>query len=139
MTMNATKTPRNSLCPCGSGRKFKRCCLRREDGLSAQVNLRRDALRAAEPPAFRYKNRLFPAVRSPNRNRAAIWKRLFCEVPLEGPGFLTLTLAYTSESLRRNGIRSGQFLTLDLPEIDFHGKAFVQCIQDTADAALTRG
>ena len=139
MTTNATKTPRNALCPCGSGRKFKRCCLRREDGLSAQVNLRRDALRAAESPAFRFTNRLLPAVRSPNRNRAATWKHVFCEVPLEGPGFLTLTLAYTSESLRRNGIRSGQFLTLDLPEIEFHGEAFVQCLQDTVDAALREG
>ena len=64
---------------------------------------------------------------------------MFCEVPLEGSGFLTLTLAYTSESLRRNGIRSGQFLTLDLPEIDFHGEAFVQCIQDTADAGSREG
>ena len=64
---------------------------------------------------------------------------MFCEVPLQGSGFLTLTLAYTSESLRRNEIRSGQFLTLDLPEIGFHGKAFVQCLQDTADAALHKG
>ena len=64
---------------------------------------------------------------------------MFCEVPLEGSGFLTLTLAYTSESLRRNGIPSGQFLTLDLPEIDFHGQAFVQCLQDTADAASRDG
>ncbi len=64
---------------------------------------------------------------------------MFCEVPLEGSGFLTLTLAYTSESLRRNGIRSGQFVALDLPEIDFHGEAFVQRIQDTADAASREG
>ena len=103
MTTNATKTPRNALCPCGSGRKFKRCCLRRDYGQSAQANLWRDAPRAAEPPAFRYTNRLLPAVRSPNRNRATTWKHVFCEVPLEGPGFLTLTLAYTSESLRRTG------------------------------------
>ena len=37
MTTNAKKTPRNALCPCGSGRKFKRCCLRREDGLSRKL------------------------------------------------------------------------------------------------------
>ena len=139
MATIVTKTPRNALCPCGSGRKFKRCCLRREDGLSAQANLWRDAPRAAEPPAFRYKNRLSPAVQSPYRNSAVTWNRVFCEVPLEDSGFLTLTLACTSESLRRNGIRSGQFLTLDLPEIEFHGEAFVQCIQDTADAASREG
>lgn len=30
MTKHATKLGRNDLCPCGSGRKYKRCCETRE-------------------------------------------------------------------------------------------------------------
>ena len=26
----SAKTPRNAPCPCGSGRKYKNCCLRKE-------------------------------------------------------------------------------------------------------------
>ena len=32
-----TKTGRNDLCPCGSGRKFKKCCEARERGTRSRV------------------------------------------------------------------------------------------------------
>jgi uncharacterized protein YecA (UPF0149 family) len=34
----APKIPRNSLCTCGSGKKYKKCCLiRREEQLAQQI------------------------------------------------------------------------------------------------------
>ena len=32
-----TKTGRNDLCPCGSGKKFKKCCEAREAGSRSRV------------------------------------------------------------------------------------------------------
>jgi uncharacterized protein YecA (UPF0149 family) len=29
--IRVTKTPRNALCPCGSGLKYKRCCLNKKE------------------------------------------------------------------------------------------------------------
>lgn len=46
-----SKTGRNQPCPCGSGKKYKTCCLRKDE------DAKRQAERAAQPPAGRSSGR----------------------------------------------------------------------------------
>jgi hypothetical protein len=47
------KSGRNDPCPCGSGRKYKKCCLRNDEELVRQIPVsRRNDLSGQEPPAL---------------------------------------------------------------------------------------
>ncbi len=50
------KTGRNDLCPCGSGRKYKRCCLSKDQALVRQAGATTANVRAL-PPHVRRRNR----------------------------------------------------------------------------------
>jgi hypothetical protein len=64
---------------------------------------------------------------------------VFCRVPLDGEGFVTLALAYTAEFLQADGLRSGDFLPLEISEIGFSGQAFVMAVQDSTVPATREG
>ena len=130
------KTSRNAPCPCGSGKKFKRCCLLQQGNSEPP-----DVGFPAQPKLLgpRFVNRLATGSNSVPRNRIATWKRVFCQVPLQNGAFRVLTLGYTSEFVNRISLRSGAFIELDLEEIDFRGQAFIIAIQDTRAPATRNG
>ncbi len=47
------KTGRNDPCPCGSGAKYKRCCLPRDEAAAAEAAATRAAEQPARPPRGR--------------------------------------------------------------------------------------
>ncbi len=47
--MSATKIGRNDVCPCGSGRKYKKCCQAADDARRAEEERAREAAERARP------------------------------------------------------------------------------------------
>jgi len=50
ITTNMAKTGRNDLCPCGSGKKYKRCCLERDEAAASAAREEARAAAAASSP-----------------------------------------------------------------------------------------
>ncbi len=131
-----TKPSRNAPCPCGSGLKFKRCCLQNTNhvGLASKDT--------SEPPGSQTSastNHTSAGERSTGKNRVASWKHVCCQVLLSEDHFLVLTLAYSADFLQRVGLQSGKFLALELPEINFHGHGFVMAVQEASTPASREG
>lgn len=108
----SAKASRNDPCPCGSGRKFKVCCLRTSGPPS----------RFTAPPNS---NRLPVAYRSAPRK----WNEVIFDAPLAHGGRLHANLLYSDAGLRLSPFRMGEILTLDLPDVRFRGPATVMRVQ----------
>lgn len=118
--MKTKSIGRNELCPCGSGKKYKKCCL---DSDERRGNI-------ALPPASRFAQRHQPVNRLWEQSTTSgRWNEVIFDAPLANGGRLHAALLYSDKGIRRTGIRSGEHLTLDLPNIHFRGPATVVAIQ----------
>ena len=126
------KISRNARCHCGSGKKYKRCCLPYKDRGNDPMLF--DAGRQSQLPGGI--NRLAPFI---PRQRRVKWKRVFCEVPLEGGGSLDLTLACTARFIKENGIGASAFIHVRADQIQFDGPAFVMLIEDAPEPGNSEG
>ncbi|MGQ0643122.1 MAG: DUF7309 domain-containing protein [Gemmatimonadaceae bacterium] len=61
-------TSRNAPCPCGSGRKYKRCCMEREEGLRSVDAPHHPALRLVDGERLKAPRIVDPALRSELRD-----------------------------------------------------------------------
>ncbi len=117
----AVKAPRNAPCLCGSGRKFKFCCL------PGRGRTPRPAL----PPS---PNRL-PAPFRPTAPAPRKWNEVVFDAPLANGGRLHAVLLYSDAGLRLSPFRVGEALTLNLPDIHFRRPATVARIQPSQASA----
>ncbi len=133
------KISRNAPCMCGSGKKYKHCCLL--DGHNALKVLNRflDQQTEIRTPVPHVTNRVSRFALPPVQRSVVSWKHLFCQVPLKNGKFYVLTVAYSSDFVERNELKAGQFLRLDLEEIQFHDTAFIIAIRDTPVVATREG
>lgn len=116
---------RNELCPCGSGKKFKKCCL-----VSPQPRVPSSQPHLGQTSHSLPVNRLLQSPpTSLVRSRRA--NEVLFDAPLANGGRLHAVLLYSDEGLSRTGIQCGEQLTLDLPDLQFRGPARVMAIQRT--------
>jgi hypothetical protein len=123
--MTTARISRNSLCPCGSGKKYKKCCL-----LSGASTPRFRWPLTTDSAALRPRQRTsFP--RTMNRSSASgkKWNEVLFDAPLSDGGHLHAVLLYSDAGLNTGLIRKGEIVALDLPEVGFRGPATVVAIQ----------
>ena len=75
------KIGRNSLCPCGSGKKYKRCCERRE------TEMRKSEAPAGrtryEPGSYGDAGEFFPSLLCYKETEPDLWEEYYCLVKLD--------------------------------------------------------
>jgi hypothetical protein len=113
-----TRVSRNSLCPCGSGRKFKFCCL------SVQ-----QAPRQFQQPVMQ--KRLLAALPIVAALSRKSWKEVVFDAPLANGGRLHVVLLFSDHELLHNPFRAREPITLDLSQIRFRGPATIVGIRPT--------
>ena len=130
MTGN-TKVARNTMCPCGSGKKYKKCCL-----LSEQSDINRgmqDRLSSAYT-VQRFRSPLSRAVPAPiSRRRLPTWNRVICTILLRDGRLIEATAIFSEELLNATRIETGGVVRLSFPEIKFRGEAIIQSIHPAND------
>jgi SEC-C motif len=67
----STRPGRNEPCRCGSGRKYKQCCLEKDDQMAAAAR----AKAAAEAPAESSEEATAAPARAPKPQTEQAWKR----------------------------------------------------------------
>ena len=132
--MNANHVARNEFCPCGSGKKFKKCCL------SSGASVARFTFPPATEPAFSSR----PSTRLPwlmPRCSVALkkWHEVAFDAPLDDGGRLQAILLYSDIALTDGKIRNGANMTLDLPDLDYRGSATVVAIRSSTETAEVEG
>ena len=126
MTTKTHKVARNSLCPCGSGMKYKRCCLK-SDAFSLPLDSSRFSLTdnaSAVTTHQRASATKFPDQTARPRSDQP-WFEVVFNAPLAGRQYLNAVLLFSEVGLRASTIRQGEILTLDLRELEFQGPATV--------------
>jgi hypothetical protein len=128
--MPATTTSRNAACPCGSGQKFKRCCLNRRP---------RTRPPSAELPHGPHgcEAVLVPAVDPPaNSKGTRVWKQLHFSLR-SGDTVYRAVVLHSDAWLRQNGVQVGDEALLNLPQA--RGRAKLLAVFDTAVASDGEG
>jgi len=138
----ATKTSRNAPCPCGSGRKFKTCCL--AVGRLSPVGATTEHFHS--PALNRPLHRGLPRPISPTPRLSTDaaggrkeWKELHLDVPLHDGTALHIVLLHTEQWLRTNGFSAGYGMTVNLPQISYKGMALLTAVRPAEWAAASEG
>jgi hypothetical protein len=123
--MKSTRISRNDLCPCGSGKKFKKCCR-----ISGDASPRFSFPPSAEPFPTR------PLSFAKTASRSAVsqkkWNEVVFDAPLEGGGHLHAVLLYSDGGLNVNLLQKGEVVKLDLTDVGFRGPATVVAIDHSS-------
>ncbi|MFQ5705736.1 MAG: SEC-C domain-containing protein [Gemmatimonadales bacterium] len=139
MATRTQRVRRNANCPCGSGRKYKKCCLRGDESLRNSQGGWTPANRLRRHFEGRRFNPDSRLVRQSPRRSGRRWQHVFCQVPLQDGDFLVLALAFSSAYLKRHRLEAGGTLSLDLPKIRFSGNAFIMSVQDADEPGVREG
>ena len=140
--MDGGRFGRNDLCPCGSGKKYKHCCLTTGRVPSADTMI--DSLRplllarlsgAAGPLSQSPKARL--SNDGPNLRQE--WKELHLDVPLHDDTALHIVLLHSEHWLRQERVGAGHGMTVNLPQISYKGMALLTAIRPAEWAASAEG
>lgn len=130
--MSQTLTSRNALCPCGSGRKFKVCCLRARTGHTA----------ALHPPGRVMAHVLTPLTRGQSTRRP-FDPHEWCEVEvaLDVPTGATYVavLMHSREWMRVKKFTIGSPFPLNIPQCRVRGQGRVRSIRPTHETADGEG
>ncbi len=90
------KTGRNDPCPCGSGRKYKKCCLARDGGRSPATSIEQVYAEVAELDAL--SNRVLDLIHERRFDEAEmVCRRLSAEYPDQVDGLDRLAATYDAQ------------------------------------------
>lgn len=120
--MTTARISRNSPCPCGSGKKYKKCCL----------SLSTSTPRFSWPPVSQLsptspRTTSFPQAMIRSSASAMKWNEVVFDALHDG-GRLHAVLLYSDGGLNAGLIRKDEIVTLDLPDVGFRGPATVVAI-----------
>jgi hypothetical protein len=139
--MITTRVSRNDPCPCGSGKKFKHCCVLKGRPLSTAV-----AIRSLGKPTLK---RLFDVVPLRPSSKAQMseayperqegWKELHLDAPLRDGTALHIILLHSDEWMWKQRVSVGYVLDLNLPQISYQGQALLTVAQPAECTGASEG
>lgn len=130
---------RNDHCPCGSGKKFKRCCrtFGASQGFSFQsLSGRRNEFYAERLPSLLTRN---TATTHSSLPQLTGWNEVIFDAQLKGGGRLHVVMLYSDLGLKLTPFAVGDLLTLDLSCIKYSGPAMVVNIRPSTETASVEG
>ncbi len=95
-----SKIGRNAPCPCGSGKKYKKCCLLNQDGRQAAATPVK--YRAVYTDLDQLSNSVVDLIKENKLQKAeAVSRRLLAEYPDQVDGFDRLAMVYEARGNRK--------------------------------------
>lgn len=135
--MPHTTTPRNAICPCRSGRKFKHCCLNKRGVgrfVSTSRTSRTDLLArlSSAPPAF-------TATRRTGQPTVQDWQRVHVTFTTTTGQTVSAVLLHTASWLTAHGVAVGGPAEMRLPGLEVGGVGTITRIEPSPVGADTEG
>jgi tetratricopeptide (TPR) repeat protein len=101
-----TKIARNAPCPCGSGKKYKKCCLLREDGTKRYLP-KKEKVRfiPVYTPIDKLSNSVVDLIKENKLDEAeAVSRKLLEEYPDQIDGLNRLAMVYEARGEKRKAV-----------------------------------